>query len=369
MFRLEDRIRERFQKQNNQYVGFLLKTAILEETSHPLVELVTAFAISAVIYYGGSQVLTGQMTSGDLIAFFTAFAMMMNPIRQLNDISIKLHTATAAADRIFNLLDWKSNMIESSSPKVLGTFQKGIGFERVKFAYPDSPEVEVLRGIGFEVPKGQTVAIVGASGAGKSSLVSLLPRLYDVTGGKITLDGIDLRDLKIEELRKNIAVVSQDVFLFNDSILENIRCGRLDATDEEVKLAAEKANAKDFIEAKPQGIHTMIGDRGQKLSGGERQRISIARAFLRDAPILILDEATSSLDSASERQVQSALEVLMQNKTTVVIAHRLSTIRTADRILVLKEGNIVEEGKHDELLARGGEFAHFYQMANPTATR
>jgi subfamily B ATP-binding cassette protein MsbA len=217
--------------------------------------------------------------------------------------------------------------------------------------------------VSFEVPRGGVVALVGASGAGKSSLVSLVPRIFDVTGGAIRLDGVDVRELPLAKLREMVAVVSQDVFLFNDTIAENIRCGKLGAKWEEVERAAQRAFAADFIRALPEGFDNVVGDRGAKLSGGERQRISIARAFLREAPILILDEATSSLDPASERFVQRALEELMHDRTTLVIAHRLSTVRKADQILVLREGQVVERGKHSELIALGGEYARFCQLA------
>lgn len=359
-FRLEKYVRKRFRERSEAYTKFLLKTASLEEASHPLVELITSFAIAIVIYFGGRHVLKGRMTPGELLAFFGAFALMMDPIRRMNDVSIKLHTASAAAKRIFEIFDWKSRLHEPENPKPFKVFEKEIEFDQVKFAYPDSPDREVLRGISFRVPRGKVIALVGASGAGKSSVVNLLPRIFDVTGGAIRIDGIDIRDLALEDLRRQISVVSQEVFLFNDTIAENIRCGRLNATEEEIRMAARRAHAFDFIERIPEGFQGLIGDRGQKLSGGERQRLSIARAFLRESPILILDEATSALDSASERAVQEALEELMQNRTTIVIAHRLSTIRHADQILVMKEGLVIESGSHDELIAKSGEYARFY---------
>ncbi len=361
-FNLQGYLRTRFFGQNASFARLLLKSSVVEEASHPMVELITAFAVSGVIYYGGSQVIQGRMTSGELFAFFLAFGMMLNPIRMMNDISIKLHTASAAADRVMDLLSWKPRLFEAPHPKQISQFKESIRFDQVRFAYPDAPEREVLKGITFEVKRGKAVAIVGASGAGKSSLVSLLPRIFDVTGGAIRIDAHDIKDFSLGDLRSQIAVVSQDVFLFNDTVAENIRCGRLDATDEEVREAARKAHALDFIEKTAQGFATVIGDRGMKLSGGERQRLSIARAFLREAPILILDEATSSLDTASERHVQAALDELMKNRTAIVIAHRLSTIRHADEIVVIREGQIVETGNHEALLAKNGEYARFHRM-------
>lgn len=362
-FRLENYIQTKYREKSQAFTKNLLKTALLEETSHPMIELISAFAIAALVYFGGKQVLAGELTGGELTSFFTAFALMTNPIRVLNDMNIKLSSASAAAERVFEIFSWKSRLHESTNPQTVSTFAKSIEFKETRFAYPDTPDHEVLRGITFSVPKGRSVALVGASGAGKSSLVSLLPRIFDVTGGKIEIDGIDIREMKLADLRSLISVVSQEVFLFNDTIAENIRCGRLDATDEEIRQAAKDAHALDFIERMPEGFQSVIGDRGQKLSGGERQRLSIARAFLRRSPILILDEATSSLDNASEKAVQSALEKLMIDRTTILIAHRLSTIRHADQILVLRQGQVVESGKHDELLKNGGEYSQYLKLS------
>ncbi|MBI4925287.1 MAG: ABC transporter ATP-binding protein [Bdellovibrio sp.] len=361
-FGLEKYMRKKFREKSENYTQFLLKTAMLEEAAHPMVELIAAFAIAGVVYYGGREVVYGRMTSSELLAFFTAFFLMVNPLRMLNDVNIKLNTVSAACKRIFEVFDWRSNLQEASEPLHTSAFTKEICFKNVCFAYPDMPEKNVLNNINLKITKGKKVDIICESGAGKSSLVHLIPRIFDVTGGSIFFDGCDIRNFSLDGLRKLIAVVSQDVFLFNDTISENIRCGRFSATTEEIKDAAKKAHALDFIESLSQSFDTVIGDRGQKLSGGERQRIAIARAFLRNAPILILDEATSNLDSASEREVQNAIEALMEDKTTLIIAHRLSTIKNVDHIFVLSDGEIIEAGNHDELLKNHGEYARFYYV-------
>ncbi|MBU6376470.1 MAG: ABC transporter ATP-binding protein/permease, partial [Bdellovibrionales bacterium] len=365
LFGLEGYSRKKFVEQSARFTEFHLKMAKVEELSHPAVELVTSFAIALVIYYGGSQVLEGSMTSGDLLAFFAAFAMMMNPLRTLNDVNLRLSQLRAARVRIGEILGWKSRLIEKPNALRVESFQQELRFENVRFSYPDAPEREILKGISFSVKSGSRVAIVGESGAGKSSLIQLLPRIFDVTSGRITVDGTDIRELNAHSLRSLFAVVSQDIFLFNDTVLENIRCGRPGATREEVEEAAKHAHAAEFIQRLPQQWDTQIGERGQRLSGGERQRLSIARAFLRQSPILILDEATSNLDTGSERAVQQALDELMQNRTTLVIAHRLSTIKNADLILVVKQGEIVEAGTHEELMSgkSSGEYIRFHRMA------
>lgn len=363
-FRLEKYANKKFRERVDEYTRFSLKTAALEEASHPAVELVTAIAVAGVIYFGGDQVVKGAMTPGGFTAFLFSFGLMMDPVRRLNDVNIKLSQAAGACERFNQILNWKSNLRESTDPKKISNFSESIRFERITFAYPDVPQRNVLENVSVEVKKGQVVALVGESGAGKSSFASLLPRLFDVTSGAIKIDGMDIRDLKLEDLRSMIAIVSQDVFLFNDTVEENIRCGRLDATREEIQEAAEMAYATEFIDRLPNKFKTVIGDRGQKLSGGERQRLSIARAFLRKAPILILDEATSSLDAASEKMVQKALSKLMQNRTSLVIAHRLSTVQDANKICVLKQGSLVESGNHQELMALGGEYARFQRMGS-----
>ncbi len=366
-FGLEKYSRKKFREKSERFTQTYLKISVLEEAAHPMVELLIAILMAIMVYFGGRQIAHKWMTPGGLLAFFATFALMMDRLRNVNEVNLKLHQASAACARIFELFDWKSNLHEAANPIPIRKFEKSLKLENVSFAYPDTPGRDVLKNVSFELPRGSIVALAGASGAGKSSLVSLIPRIFDVTQGKITIDGHDIREFALDDLRKLIAVVSQDVFLFNDTIEENIRCGRLGATREEIREAARRAHALDFIEALPEGFKSVIGDRGQKLSGGERQRLSIARAFLREAPILVLDEATSSLDTKSERAVQEALDELMTNRTTLIIAHRLSTIRHADMILVLKEGEVVERGKHEQLLASGGEYSRFhFSHADPS---
>lgn len=358
-------MKNRYESLTEKFAKVFLKSAMVEEASHPLAEVFTAIAISAMIYFGGRQVIENQMTVGDITSFFGAFALMIQPLRNLNEVSVKFSQATAATERIFEIFSWRSNITELPKAKVLKSFEKTLELRQVKFTYPETGNREVLRGISFSVRAGETIALVGASGAGKSSLVSLVPRLYDPTSGEILIDDIPITQFTLQSLRSQIAVVSQDVFLFNDTIEENIRMGKPDATQAQIEEATRKAHAYDFIMKAPLGFKTVIGERGLKLSGGERQRISIARAFLREAPILILDEATSSLDTASERAIQDTIYELMEGRTTIMIAHRLSTVQKADQIYVLKDGQIIEHGRHDELVARRGEYYRLNQQQHP----
>jgi subfamily B ATP-binding cassette protein MsbA len=365
LFNLKETVLKKFTDQAELMAKTLLKISKIEEVTSPIIELVTSFAIAIILYTGGKAVLNGEMTSGDLIAFFTAFAMMINPIRQLADINSKMHSAAAAMERINDFLSWKSNIVESPNA-VHVELQKQIELKNVTFAYPQT-QSNVLNGISFKIPVGKTIALVGQSGSGKSSIAQLLTRIYDVNDepdSGILIDGIDLRKLKIENWRKQVAVVSQDVFLFHDTIFNNIAMGNPDATREEVIEAAKKAFAFDFIQRMPEGFETVVGDRGMKLSGGERQRISIARAFLRNSNLLILDEATSNLDQESEKIVQDTLETLMKGKTTLIIAHRLSTIRNADEIIVIRQGKLIERGNYDQLINLQGEFSRLCQLSN-----
>ena len=363
LFNLEGTILEKYKKQLNEITMLLLKISKTEELAGPVIELVTSFAIALILYFGGRSVLKGEMTSGDLIGFFTAFGMMINPIRQISDINSKLHSAAAAMERIDEFLKWKPRVSTALNASPIHSISKGLEFKSISFAYPDSPERAVLSNVSFSLPLGKTVALVGQSGSGKSSIVQLLTRLYDVNSGSIEIDGVDLRQLNLKDWRNQVAVVSQDVFLFHDTIYQNILMGRPNATREEVMDAAKQAYAFDFVSKLPLGFETMVGDRGMKLSGGERQRISIARAFLKNSQCLILDEATSNLDNESEKIVQQTLEKLMEHRTTLVIAHRLSTIQNADLIIVMKQGKVQETGTYSELLQKGGEFQRLVSFA------
>jgi subfamily B ATP-binding cassette protein MsbA len=366
LYALRNFMEKKFAHQSMEMQKMSLKISKIEELASPMVELVTSFAIALILYSGGKAVLNGEMTSGDLIAFFAAFGMMVNPIRQLSDINTKIHSAAGAMERINHFLSWKSNVSDIENAKHPSLHQ-GIELRNISFTYPNSFDRLVLKNVSFNVPSGKTVALVGQSGSGKSSIAQLLTRMYDVnnTGADsgIFIDGVNLRHLKIEEWRNQVAVVSQDVFLFHDTIYNNIALGNPNATREEVIDAAKKAFAHDFIQKLAEGYETIVGDRGMKLSGGERQRISIARAFLRNSNLLILDEATSNLDLESEKIVQNTLETLMKGKTTVVIAHRLSTIRNADQIIVIRDGQKVESGTYSELMDIRGEFYRLCQFS------
>jgi len=356
LFNLQNTRISKFNQQMNELTRLLLRISRIEELASPMIELVTSFAIALILYFGGRAVLRNEISSGDLLAFFASFGLMINPIRQLTDINSKLHSAAAAMDRINDFLSWKPKVRSPENAVGVNSIRRGIEFKNISFQYPDSTERKVLDQVSFDLPFGKTVALVGQSGSGKSSIVQLMTRMYDVTDGAILVDGQDLRTLDLKSWRDLVSVVSQDVFLFHDTIYENILMGKPGASREEVEIAAKRAYALEFINRLPQGFDTLVGDRGVKLSGGERQRISIARAFLKNSPCLILDEATSNLDNESEKIVQQSLESLMEHRTTLVIAHRLTTIRNADLIVVLKQGRILESGTYSSLVEKGGEF-------------
>ncbi len=302
------------------------------------------------------------MTAGTFTGFVLALVMLYEPIKRLTNIHNIFQQGIGAALKVFEYLDHQQDVMDKPTAVRLSKFEKSIRFDGVRFSYPMANGRMVLDGVNLEVKACEVVAVVGPSGAGKTTLANLVPRFYDVTGGAVLIDGRDVRDLKLNSLRENISIVAQETFLFNDTVFDNIAYGRPDAKEEEVISAAKSALAHEFIEELPDGYKTLIGERGLKLSGGQRQRIAIARALLKNAPILILDEATSHLDTESERLVQQALTILMKRRTVLVIAHRLSTIRQADKIVVLDSGRIIESGSHDELLAGKGMYHRLHDL-------
>ena len=328
----------------------------------PFMELLGGVGMAAALWYGSGQIAAGRLTPGQFTSFLAALLMMYAPAKKLSRVNANLQQAIASGDRIFEMMDTHTEVVEAPAPHVMAPFSSAIEFRDVTFAYEDTERRPILRNISFRVPAGQMVAIVGRSGAGKTTLVNLIPRFYDVSAGAILVDGRDIRELAIKSLRSQVGIVTQETVLFDDTIASNIAYGSRNATAGEIEAAARSAHAHEFIAALPQGYGTRIGERGQKLSGGQRQRLAIARALLKNAPILILDEATSALDTEAELLVQDALATLMLNRTSFVIAHRLSTILRADAILVLERGQIVETGRHDDLLGREGVYAALYKM-------
>jgi subfamily B ATP-binding cassette protein MsbA len=358
-FGMEGYERERFAAENRRLFRHSMKAGRMRAFVPPMVELVAACGIAAVVWYGGASVISGERTQGAFIAFLTAMMLLYEPFKHLTRTNAAIQNGLAAAERLFEVLDERNEITDHPDAQTLTGIQQSIRFEDVSFYYQDE---WVLRHINLEVHAGEVVALVGPSGGGKSTLADLIPRFYDVKEGSVTIDDVDIRDLTRQSLRSQIAVVTQFIFLFNDTVRNNIAYGAPDRPLEEVIAAAKAANAHEFIMALPQGYDTVIGELGVRLSGGQRQRLAIARALLKNAPILILDEATSSLDTESERLVQNAIEQLMTGRTVLVIAHRLSTIQRADRILVLAGGIIVEEGRHADLLAHNAQYRRLYDL-------
>ena len=351
---------DRFHTQNELNFRAVMKDAQLSSLLTPTVEFLAALAVTVIIWFGGKEVVDGVITAGTLVAFLTYAVNLANPVKRLSRIYAQIQKAMAGADRVFALLDMEETVTSASDAKTLPPVEGRVCFSDVSFSYRE--DVPALTDLTFTAEPGQMIAFVGPSGAGKSTVANLIPRFYDVTGGSITVDGYDVRDVTTESLRSQIGIVPQETVLFSATVRENIRYGRLDATDAEIEAAAKSANAHEFITALPEGYDTEIGERGANLSGGQRQRIAIARAILKDPRILILDEATSALDTESEKVVQAALDRLMVGRTSFVIAHRLSTIIGADRIYVLDGGRVREQGTHEELLAAGGLYAGLYQI-------
>ncbi|GHT75162.1 ABC transporter ATP-binding protein [Bacteroidia bacterium] len=359
-FNAENKISKRFHETNNLFRNTTNRIFRRQQLAHPMSELLGTIAVAIVLWYGGSLILNAHSSidGAGFIYYLTIFYLLINPAKELSKSVYSIQKGLASMDRVDKILKAESTIIDPAQPKII-TFNDKISYENIHFRYREN---WVIKDVNLEVPKGKTVALVGQSGSGKSTMVDLLPRFYDVQEGKITIDGTDIRDAKVQDVRQLMGIVNQEAILFNDTFYNNIAFGVKETTPEAVMEASKIANAYEFIVASENGFETNIGDRGCKLSGGQRQRISIARAVLKNPPILILDEATSALDTESERLVQDALERLMKNRTTIVIAHRLSTIKHADLICVMHDGEIVESGTHEELFSRNGYYTRLCEM-------
>lgn len=360
-FGMEDYEVRRFSNKNSAYFQRIMKGVKVSELSSPLMEAIGAVGAVAIIWAGGYEVIQGRMTPGAFFSFLTACWLLYAPVRQLGTANNEIQQSLAAAERVFHVMDEETEIGRDTGKQGISSVKEAIEFRSVYFRY-DGIEEGIISDINLNVKAGEVIAVVGSSGSGKSSLLNLLPRFYEPTSGSILIDGVDIRDITIPSLRGQIGIVGQETFLFDDTVRNNIAYGRVDVGMEEIISAAIAAYADPFIKGLPDGYNTMIGERGNRLSGGERQRLAIARAILKDPPILILDEATSSLDTESEYLVQKALFNLMQGRTAFVIAHRLSTVQHADKIIVIDKGRIVEEGSHKELLRRKGAYHRLYQM-------
>jgi subfamily B ATP-binding cassette protein MsbA len=362
-FGMEDYENDKFKKQTDNLRRQALKMVRIRNVSSPVTELLSVVVGAAMIYYGGHLVLEeGALKASEFLGFLFAIFSLMTPIKELSNINNRIQESSAAADRVFEILETEPKIKDRENSIKVDGFNSEVEYKNVSFHYDDSDEL-VLRNISFQVNKGEIIAFVGSSGAGKTTVVDLLPRFFDAVKGEILLDGINIKEIKINDLRNLMGIVTQEVVLFNEPVKNNIAYGYKNYPEEEIIAAAKAANAHDFILELPYGYDTVIGERGTKLSGGQRQRISIARALLKNPPIMIFDEATSSLDNESEQLVQEAIERLMKDRTTFVIAHRLSTIRNANRIIVLDQGRIIQEGTHDELINRNdGLYSKLYEM-------
>jgi subfamily B ATP-binding cassette protein MsbA len=361
-FGMEEFENRKFARESEGYFRTIIRVTSIRNLASPTTEFLSALAGGIIIWYGGMQVLQQEtMKASEFLGFLFAMFQLMPPIKELSNVNNRLQEASAAGKRVFEVLDTEPNIRDKVSARPLGEFTRDIRYERVAFRYAEGDQV--LTGISLRIRKGEVLAVVGPSGAGKSTLIDLLPRFYDPTGGRILVDGVDLRDVQLKSLREKIGIVTQETLLFNDTVRNNIAYGLEDCPMERVIAAARAANAHNFVMEMPHGYESVIGERGVKISGGERQRLSLARAILKNPPILILDEATSALDTESEILVQQAIERLMAGRTSIVIAHRLSTIKHADRIVVLEGGKIVESGRHTELIRKSrGLYRKLYQL-------
>ena len=365
-FCAESKMNWRFDKVNSEYRDNIMRVNIRQQMAHPMSEFLGTILIVVVLWFGGILVLDyGRIDGPTIIFYLVMLYSIINPLKEFSKASYNIPKGLASMERIDKILQAEVEIKDKENPEHIASFEHQIEFRHVSFAYTDNKSDEliyVLKDINLVIPKGKTVALVGQSGSGKSTMVDLIPRYYDVQEGEVLIDGINVKDLAVNDLRQLIGNVNQEAILFNASFKDNIRFGKTDATDEEIAHAAKIANAYDFIMKSEHGFDTGIGDRGGRLSGGQRQRVSIARAILKNHPILILDEATSALDTESERLVQDALEKLMKTRTTVAVAHRLSTIKHADEICVMHEGRIVERGTHDELIGKDGYYKKLHDM-------
>lgn len=359
-FGMEEFENKRFHEKNKRYLDLIMKATRLSEIPSPLMEFIgVGIGLTFVVWYGGGQVIKGTTSAGTFFSFMTAVLMLYTPIRRLSQVNIALQQAIGASERVLNILEIETENYKGDWLKELRSIKGEIEFRDLSFHY-EGRQSDALSQINLTVKAGESIALVGISGMGKTTLMDLIPRFYDPTEGYIFIDGIDIREVTLKSLREKIGIVSQEIILFNDTVKDNIAYGRIGARDEEIIEAARAAYAHDFIIEMPQGYDTMIGERGMRLSGGQRQRIAIARAILKNPPILILDEATSSLDTASELMIQEALKGLMKGRTTFIIAHRLSTIQRVDRIVVIDKGRIVEIGSHEELLRKCEFYKRLY---------